>query len=152
VVTFPRTTPMVFSEPRATQPITTEPVYTSPTYSAPIYTDPVPSMAPSARIPNAQVPSPPLQTNDPRFVQVLPRIPDPGTGRVYRLQVGAFANELNAREAVFRLREMGFDPMYELYGGYCRVIITGVRARDVAAIVQRVGSAGFEQIFIREEP
>jgi hypothetical protein len=68
------------------------------------------------------------------------------------LQVGAFVNELNAREAIFRLREVGFDPAYELYGGYCRVIITGVRAGDVPAVIQRVGAAGFEQIFIREEP
>jgi hypothetical protein len=68
------------------------------------------------------------------------------------LQVGAFVNELNAREAVFRLREAGFDPAYELYGGYCRVIITGVRAGDVPAVIQRVGAIGFEQIFIREEP
>jgi ribosomal protein L17 len=65
--------------------------------------------------------------------------------------VGAFTNELNAREAVFRLRELGFDPVYELYGGYCRVIITGVRAGDVSAVIQRVGTAGFGQIYIREE-
>ncbi|MDR0689595.1 MAG: SPOR domain-containing protein [Spirochaetaceae bacterium] len=136
---------MVSSEPQVVYPRVTEPVRTSPTYT------PYESV-PSARTPDIRASSPPQQTADPRFIQVLPRVPDPGNGRIYRLQVGAFANEINAREAVFRLRELGFDPAYELYGGYCRVIITGVRSGDVTPIIQRLGSAGFEQIFIREEP
>jgi hypothetical protein len=47
---------------------------------------------------------------------------------------------------------VGFDPAYELYGGYCRVVITGIRAADVESIILRIGSAGFMQVFIREEP
>jgi hypothetical protein len=78
-------------------------------------------------------------------------MPDPGSGRSYRLQVGAFSNELYARDAVFRLREAGFDPAYEFHEGYCRVVLTGIRAPDVEAVVRRAGSAGFTQIFVREE-
>ena len=137
---------MVSSEPQVTHPIITEPVHTGPTYTVPY------ESAPSVRTPDIRVTSPPQQTSDPRFIQVLPRLPDPGSGRIYRLQVGAFSNEINARDAVFRLRELGFDPAYELYGGYCRVIITGVRSGDVTAVIQRLGAAGFEQIFIREDP
>jgi rare lipoprotein A len=78
-------------------------------------------------------------------------MPDLGNGKVYRLQVGAFSNEINAREAVFRLREVGFDPAYEFYGGYCRVVITGIRAPDMEIVISRIGTAGFGQVFIREE-
>jgi hypothetical protein len=70
---------------------------------------------------------------------------------LYRLQVGAFSNELYARDAIFRLREAGLEPAYELYGGYCRVVLAKIRAVDVEGIVRRAGGAGFSQIFIREE-
>jgi hypothetical protein len=78
-------------------------------------------------------------------------MPDPGSGKFYRLQVGAFANELYARDAIFRLREAGFNPAYELYEGLCRVVLTGIQAAQVEAVVRRAGIAGFSQIFIREE-
>jgi rare lipoprotein A len=78
-------------------------------------------------------------------------MPDLRSGKLYRLQVGAFSNEVNAREAIFRLREVGFEPAYEFYGGYCRVVITGVRAPDIETVVGRIGAAGFGQVFIREE-
>jgi rare lipoprotein A len=78
-------------------------------------------------------------------------MPDARSGNIYRLQVGAFTNEINAREAVFRLREVGFNPSYEVHGGYCRVVITGVRAADIEFAIERIGAAGFGQVLIREE-
>jgi hypothetical protein len=147
IVTSPITSPMVTAEPVVTPPISAAPLGVNPTYSTPAYTG-SPSMLPETlRVP-------PVRTSEPQVVsvQVTPRMPDPRSGRIYRLQVGAFSNELNAREAVFRLREVGFDPAYELYGGYCRVVLTGIRAADVEAIIRRVGAAGFMQVFIREEP
>jgi hypothetical protein len=147
IVTTPITSPVVTAEPVVTPPISTPPLGVNPTYSAPAYTGSTSTLPETLRVP-------PVRTSQPQVVsvQVTPRMPDPRSGRIYRLQVGAFSNELNAREAVFRLREVGFDPAYELYGGYCRVVLTGIRAVDVEAIIRRVGAAGFMQVFIREEP
>jgi hypothetical protein len=148
VMSPPITSPMVITEPVVTAPITSEPLTVSPTYSAPTYTE----SAPTGLVTPEPLRVPPVRSSNPPIIQVTPRMPDPRSGRIYRLQVGAFSNELNAREAVFRLREAGFDPAYELYGGYCRVVLTGIRAADVETIIRRVGTAGFMQVFIREEP
>jgi hypothetical protein len=149
VMSPPLTSPMVIAEPMVTAPVTSEPLSVNPSYSAPVYTE----SAPTGSINPESLWVPSLRDSNPQaVVQVTPRMPDPGSGRIYRLQVGAFSKELNAREAVFRLREVGFDPAYELYGGYCRVVLTGIRAADVETIIRRVGAAGFMQVFIREEP
>ncbi|MFP3089084.1 SPOR domain-containing protein [Treponema sp. TIM-1] len=148
IMSPPLVSPMVTAEPMVATPIAPEPLTVSPTYMTPAYTDP----GPTGLITPEPLRVPPVRSpTAPTVVQVTPRMPDPRSGKIYRLQVGAFSNELNAREAVFRLREVGFDPAYELYGGYCRVVLTGIRAADVEAIIRRVGAAGFIQVFIREE-
>jgi rare lipoprotein A len=78
-------------------------------------------------------------------------MPDPRNGRVYRVQVGAFSNELYARELVYRLRAMGFNPAYEMYDSYCRVVLPGIQAADIEGIAWRLGSGGVSEILIREE-
>lgn len=149
VMSSPITVPMVNSEPVITLPLTTEPAGVNPAYSEPT----IPIIPTSPGIPTVTTPSSiPHQTFEPqKLVRVLPRMPDLRSGKLYRLQVGAFSNEVNAREAIFRLREVGFEPAYEFYGGYCRVVITGVRAPDIETVVGRIGAAGFGQVFIREE-
>jgi hypothetical protein len=75
----------------------------------------------------------------------------PRPGRVYRLQVGAFTVEGNAARALSRLKDAGFNPRYEESGQYLRVVLSGVRAADVKAYAERIGRAGFSEIWCREE-
>jgi cell division septation protein DedD len=84
-------------------------------------------------------------------VNVTPRMPDSRSGRMYRVQVGAFVNTFFARRSFDRLREAGFRPAYERYGKYYRVVIPGVRAADMAGLIRRLGSAGFSEAWLREE-
>jgi cell division protein FtsN len=70
---------------------------------------------------------------------------------MYRVQVGAFRAARNAKEAFDRLASAGFSPAFESYGDLYRVVISGIRAQDVPAIAQRLGNAGFAEVWIREE-
>jgi len=83
-------------------------------------------------------------------VMVSPGLPDPNSNRRYRLQVGAF-NGQNAAAATFRsLQDAGFNPVYEHSQNFYRVIIADVPASSVASTVQRLGSIGIRQVWVRE--
>jgi hypothetical protein len=75
----------------------------------------------------------------------------PRPGRVYRLQVGAYAVERNAARTLNQLKEAGFSPKYERHGQYLRVVLSGVRAADVKGYAERIGRAGFAEVWCREE-
>lgn len=96
----------------------------------------------------ARRPVPPIR---PVQIKVSPKMPDPRNGLVYRVQVGTYANTGNARRCFDRLRDAGFRPAYEQNGKYYRVLIPGVRAADVSGIIDRLGSAGFSEAWLREE-
>ena len=112
-----------------------------------------PSPPPSPPRRNAQKPQPPAPPppGQPLPVKVTPRLPDPHSGRVYRLQVGAFANPVFARRAFDRLRSAGLRPAYERHSQYYRVVVSGVRAAEMARVISRIGSAGFSEAWLREE-
>jgi cell division protein FtsN len=78
-------------------------------------------------------------------------MPDSSGGLVYRVQVGAFLLTGNARRAFDRLQNAGFRPAVELNGGYYRVVIPGVKAADMSGVIDRLGSAGFREAWLREE-
>ncbi|MDR1899474.1 MAG: SPOR domain-containing protein [Treponema sp.] len=101
---------------------------------------PVPAAAPAA----AAVPAVPAPVP-------VPAPFSPSGGSRYRIQVGAFRGEANAAAAFNRLREAGFSPFYERYGGFYRVVLSGVGAAEVEGVTRRLGDAGFRDILIREE-
>jgi cell division septation protein DedD len=108
------------------------------------------------QIPPASPPSrtrqPPARTATQSFTEpakIIGTAPKPG--KVYRLQVGAYAVQRNAIHTLDRLREAGFNPAYERYGAYLRVVISGVRGADVTKYVERIGQAGFTEVWCREE-
>jgi hypothetical protein len=82
----------------------------------------------------------------PKITGALPR-----PGKVYRLQVGAYAVEKNAARTLNRLKDAGFSPNYERYGQYLRVVLPGVQAADVKGYADRIGRAGFSEVWCREE-
>jgi hypothetical protein len=83
--------------------------------------------------------------------RILPRRPDPASRAIYRVQVGAFLDERNAVEAYRRLVSAGFSPAYERYQNYYRIVLTGIRAREVEDIAWRLGAARFTELLLREE-
>ncbi|MDR2588728.1 MAG: SPOR domain-containing protein [Spirochaetales bacterium] len=69
----------------------------------------------------------------------------------YRVQVGAFRDALHAQEAMRRLREAGFNPYYERFSDYYRIVITGIRPEEMSSVAYRLSAAGFRQVWLREE-
>jgi cell division protein FtsN len=72
-------------------------------------------------------------------------------GKVYRFQVGSFKVRRNAESVFARLRSAGLSPCYEQYREYTRVVIGGVRSENVQDCLDRIKSAGFPEVFCREE-
>jgi hypothetical protein len=108
-----------------------------------------PSLPPQSPPPAASQPQP-ARPQAPGDVMVSPGLPDPNTNKRYRLQVGAF-NSQNAAAATFRsLQDAGFSPVYEHSQNFYRVIIADVPASSVASTVQRLGSIGIRQVWVRE--
>jgi cell division protein FtsN len=78
-------------------------------------------------------------------------MPDPSSLTIYRLQLGAYAEEKNAMAVHTRLTAAGFSPYYEWHNGCWRVILTGIRAAEVRDISWRLRAAGFSEALLREE-
>jgi len=113
----------------------------SPPAVQPVLPQPVPLPPPASPV-NSQ-PSLP--------VKVIPAIPNPYSNSFYRIQVGAFSDAGNAKQCFSRLQSAGLTPAYEPYDNVNRIVVAGIRAADVAAVVQRLAAAGFNEVWIREE-
>jgi rare lipoprotein A len=74
-----------------------------------------------------------------------------GTGKQYRVQVGAFRVARYASEAFDKLKNLGLNPAYEQYEGAYRVVIPGIRPEQIPALAEQLGTAGFAEILVREE-
>ena len=93
---------------------------------------------------------PPVQTANP-VIKIIPKLPDPNSGKVYRIQVAAFSHVALAQVCFDRLKAAGFSPAYEQNGNLYRVVISGIKAADVSYAAQRLSAAGFAEAWIREE-
>ncbi|MDR3166734.1 MAG: septal ring lytic transglycosylase RlpA family protein [Treponema sp.] len=95
---------------------------------------------------------PPAPVTSPAAAEVKGGIPPAGTGKLYRIQVGAYKIARNAVDAFDRLKNGGLNPAYEQNGEFYRVVLAGIRAEDVSSIAEKLGAVGFQEVFIREEP
>jgi len=95
-------------------------------------------------------PPPPIQAAGP-VIKIIPKLPDPQSGKVYRVQVGAFSRVALAQVCFDRLKAAGFSPAFEQNGSLYRVVISGIRAADASYVAQRLNAAGFTEAWIREE-
>jgi hypothetical protein len=84
-------------------------------------------------------------------VQVFPGLPDPNSGKIYHLQVGAFSTPEGAAATAQRIRNAGFYVGGEASGGTYRVIVVNIPASVVYLAVQKLASLGFGQIWVREQ-
>lgn len=99
----------------------------------------------------AAAPGPAIPAALPRAV-IRGGIPPAGTGKHYRLQVGAYKIPRYAVEAFDRLKNAGLSPAYERHEDFYRVVLAGIPSENVAFIAETLGAAGFREALIREEP
>jgi rare lipoprotein A len=95
----------------------------------------------SAPVQNALIPA----------AEIKGGLPPAGSGKLYRLQVGAYKVAGNAVEAFDKLKNAGLNPAYERKGEFYRVVLAGIKAEDVQLIAGKLGAAGFREALIREE-
>jgi rare lipoprotein A len=91
------------------------------------------------------------QTPAPAPAIIIPAVPPVGTGKIYRIQVGAFKVPRHAVDAFDRLKSAGLNPAYERNGDVYRVVLSGINADDVEAVAGILGNAGFREAIAREE-
>jgi len=122
-------------------------------------TTPVPSTPPPT-VTVLQSPPTPPRTNTPGAGSAMPQgiatilggIPPSGTGKSYRLQVGAFRVIRNAVDAFERLRNVGLNPAYErVDSNLYRVVLAGLTPEEIEGVAVKLFSAGFTEALIREE-
>jgi cell division septation protein DedD len=83
-------------------------------------------------------------------VKVIPRLPAAGDRKVYKVQVGAFVNEIGAVRLFQTLSDAGLSPVHEKFGNWNRVLISGVPGSEVSALVRRLSSFGIKTVWLRE--
>jgi rare lipoprotein A (peptidoglycan hydrolase) len=130
--------------PAAAAPVAAPAPYAAPT-SAPEAPAPVtPTVAPIPPAPVAAAPAP---------VSAPPAIPTTAVqpNKVYRVQVGSYKVARNALSAFERLKNAGLNPLYERNGDDFRVVLTGSPSEEVNGVMQKLGSAGFNDPLLREE-
>jgi len=127
-----------------TQPVPQTQVQTQPVLQT--QAQPIPQARAQVR---AQAPSAPVL--QPLEVQVIPGLPNPGSGKMYLLQVGAYSTPEGAAGAVQLLRGANFYVVEELFGDIRRVIAANIPAAMVYPAIQRLAQLGIRQIWIREQ-
>ena len=83
-------------------------------------------------------------------VQIVPGLPDRNSGKIYRLQVGAYSAAAAADKAAETVKSAGFNVEREYTGSVYRVLAAGIASADVYSAAVRLGSFGFGQIWVRE--
>jgi rare lipoprotein A (peptidoglycan hydrolase) len=72
-------------------------------------------------------------------------------GKTYRIQVGAFHNEENARGLFDSLITVGLNPFWEPYADWFRVVLVNIPSSEMNVIAGRLKMAGVRTVFTREE-
>jgi hypothetical protein len=76
----------------------------------------------------------------------------PRQGRYYRLQVGSYSVRGNATRVANSLKNAGLNPAFEEYQHNVRVVLPQIPGEDVVETARKIGSAGFSDVWCREEP
>ena len=109
----------------------------------------------AAAPPPSAPPAPPAPAVTPSrsgpAAKVIPKMPDPAGKGIYRVQVGAFSRSAFAQKAFDKLKAAGFNPAFERHNSLYRVVIPRVSAAEMSQVAQRLGAAGFAEVWIREE-
>ncbi|MDR2747873.1 MAG: SPOR domain-containing protein [Treponema sp.] len=147
--------PVVSGEPAAYPPA-------APAASAPVTAAPaIPPPAVSPAVPAAPVtPAAPPPAAAPVTVILAPETAAPVVppiqvtikpNKIYRVQIGSFKEARNALAAFERLKEAGLNPVYERNGDFFRVVLSGIPSGEMAGVLQKLQTAGFNEPLLREE-
>ena len=138
------------SAPAVFAPVT--PVHVAPVQVAPVQAAPVQAAPPlsASSAPAAPPQFAPAPTTG-RFANIIGGIPQPGTGKRYRLQIGAYSIPRNAYDVFTRLQNGGLNPAYERFNDIYRVVLANLNPEEIPAIAERLFSLGFVEAIIREE-
>ncbi len=78
-----------------------------------------------------------------------------GTGETaggrWRIQLGSFMNEDNATRLVIKLRNEGFNPVFETSGAMTRVVLAGIPDSELQTTRRKLDSAGYGEYLVRKE-
>jgi hypothetical protein len=107
-----------------------------------------PGAAPEAS-PPAAVPVPPPPVRPP--AAVVPRMPSAYDGKLYRIQVGSFSSPAAAARARDQVINTGFNAYYERYEEMYRVVLIHVPSAEIPLIAEKLGNAGFRELWARAE-
>ena len=89
-----------------------------------------------------------FQTHQSPMPRVTPGLPDPNSGRLYRLHVGTWTDIAISSANFTRLRDASFDTIHTFSREEFRVYVNSVRSQDVLQTVMRLGAMGFMEIHI----
>jgi rare lipoprotein A len=85
------------------------------------------------------------------IIRFQPANPEYSANKNYKIQVGAYTHPEHALEAYEKLKQAGFNPSYEPYGDYYRVVIGGLKQEELKVVSDRLGTIGFKEILLKEE-
>ena len=83
-------------------------------------------------------------------VEILPGLPDPRNGKIYRLQVGSFSIPESADRLAHSVQSAGFFVTQESYGSLHRVVVVGIPSADITVTARKLGMLGIRQVWVRE--
>ncbi|MDR2305334.1 MAG: SPOR domain-containing protein [Treponema sp.] len=107
------------------------------------------ALPPSPPPPPAVVPVPPPPVRPP--AAAVPRMPLAYDGRLYRIQVGSFSSVAAAVRARDRVINAGFNAYYERHEEMYRIVLIHIPSADIPRIAEKLGNAGFRELWIRVE-
>jgi len=86
----------------------------------------------------------------PENLKITPGLPDRHSGKVYKLQIGAFSSIDTANKTAATLKSAGFYAEIETVGTVYRVLAAKISSSDVYPACVRLGALGYGQIWVRE--
>jgi len=160
---LPAAVPEPVATPMMATPVTATPAEPASVVVAPAAVEPVAVVAPpvittpvtTGVVTEPQMAAPPTPTYPIQPVAsvealLIPGLPDPSSGKVYRLQIGAFTAPEAAERTARLAASLGFHAVWEQSGTIYRVFAIDVPAVLVQPAAQRLGSAGIKEIWVRE--
>ena len=70
---------------------------------------------------------------------------------LYRMQIGAFIDPVNANNVFEKLINAGLSPAYEYHGSFYRVVLPMLREHDIPSTKQTLENLGFQKTIVRAE-
>jgi cell division septation protein DedD len=91
-----------------------------------------------------------LEPVKPEALQIVPGLPDRYSGKIYKLQIGAYSSQDTANRTANILKNAGFHAEIESLGAIYRVFAARIPSADIYSASVRLGALGYGQIWVRE--